>query len=269
MSIRQRFLRVVVLAGLAALLRSETAPATVHASTPPGLVFHTMDPCRVADTRTAGGPVVAGADRTFAIVGPACGVPPTARAVSLNLAVTQPTAAGNVRLYPAGAAVPTVSAINYSAGQTRSNNAVVGLSAADCLDTDARHVGDLTIAQTFGPQEETVTFGARSVDVIRPRSADVERDTPRPKVSGADQGRPVTKHVQPDPRCPAAGSNPRLDCGLLGTASSSDWRLTLDRRADRTPSGRRPEPDPRHPWTTPIADKRMQRVRAGSGSRAQ
>ena len=111
----------------------KTGTATLMASSPtppPGLVFHTVEPCRVVDTWAGGGgPVVAGVDRTFTIAG-TCGVPATARAISLNLAVTQPTASGNVRLYPADAAVPTVSSINYASGQTRSNNAVVGLSAA-------------------------------------------------------------------------------------------------------------------------------------------
>jgi hypothetical protein len=36
--------------------------------------------------------------------------------------------AGNLRVFPTGAAVPTVSALNYSAGQTRGNNGVFGLS---------------------------------------------------------------------------------------------------------------------------------------------
>ena len=35
-----------------------------------------------------------------------------------------------MRLFPPGAAVPAASTINYSAGQTRTNNVVVGLSAA-------------------------------------------------------------------------------------------------------------------------------------------
>ena len=98
---------------------------------PPALSFFTVTPCREVDTRLpgAGGPVVAGSDRTFAIGGGICGIPTTAKAVSLNVAVTQPTAGGNVRLFPAGGTVPTTSTINYAAGQTRTNNAVVGLSA--------------------------------------------------------------------------------------------------------------------------------------------
>ena len=41
-----------------------------------------------------------------------------------------PTAVGNLRLFAAGAAVPAGAALNYSAGQTRGNNAVAGLGAA-------------------------------------------------------------------------------------------------------------------------------------------
>jgi hypothetical protein len=100
---------------------------------PPALSFHTVAPCRAVDTRSAslGGPspVAAGSDRVFTLAG-ACGVPASAKAVSLNLTVTQPTAQGNVRLYPAGAAFPpTVSTLNYSASQTRANNAVASLNA--------------------------------------------------------------------------------------------------------------------------------------------
>ena len=111
---------------------SETITITVNDDpTPPG--FFTVTPCRVIDTRTAagerGGPaLVAGATRTFDIVASACGIPASARAISVNVTVTQPTAAGYLQLFPAGGTAPTVSAINYSAGQTRGNNAIVRLS---------------------------------------------------------------------------------------------------------------------------------------------
>jgi Beta-propeller repeat len=99
--------------------------------------FFTLAPCRVIDTRGApgayGGPaLVAGTDRVFAMVGQ-CGVPPSARAIAVNLTVTAPGATGNLRLYPAGTALPLVSSINYSAGQTRGNNAIVRLSAAGVI----------------------------------------------------------------------------------------------------------------------------------------
>jgi hypothetical protein len=47
--------------------------------------------------------------------------------MAVNIAVTAPDAAGHLRLYPANTAPPLSSTINYSAGQTRSNNAIVSL----------------------------------------------------------------------------------------------------------------------------------------------
>jgi hypothetical protein len=106
--------------------------ATTSSATP--LRLFTVSPCRLVDTRQAGplgGPALAaGGDRVFTIVDTTCGIPSTAKAVSVNVAVTSPTAAGSLRLYPAGSTVPLASAINYSAGQTRANNAVAALNGA-------------------------------------------------------------------------------------------------------------------------------------------
>jgi uncharacterized repeat protein (TIGR01451 family) len=95
--------------------------------------YFTLTPCRVIDTRNAtgtyGGPaLVAGADRTFPLFGQ-CGIPASAESVSVNLTVVDPSAVGNLRLYPAGTVLPVVSMLNYSAGQTRGNNAIVPLNA--------------------------------------------------------------------------------------------------------------------------------------------
>ncbi len=95
-----------------------------------------MAPCRLVDTRKPAGPLEgpalpAGATRIFPMVG-TCGIPLTAKAVSVNVTVAQPAAAGDLRLYPGGSP-PQASAINYRAGQTRANNAVSGLGASGGL----------------------------------------------------------------------------------------------------------------------------------------
>jgi hypothetical protein len=113
-------------------------------TTIPNAQFYTVDPCRVVDTRTSGGAIACGTDRTVTVVG-ACGVPSGAKAVSLNVTVTAPTAAGNVRVYAAGAPTPSVSSLNYSAGQTRGNNAIAPLStdgkmAVACAPSGTAHV---------------------------------------------------------------------------------------------------------------------------------
>ena len=95
--------------------------------------YHTVAPCRLADTRQppgpAGGPALgSGTPRTFAVAG-ACGVPATALAVALNLTAVSPSAAGNLTVFPAGTFQPPTSNLNFTAGQTRSNNAVVQFQA--------------------------------------------------------------------------------------------------------------------------------------------
>ena len=93
--------------------------------------YYTVTPCRLADTRNAPGPyggpaLAANTDRTFHIAGQ-CGIPATARAVSYNFAVTQPTSLGDIRVFPAGIPLPLTSTVNWRGGQTRSNNATVPL----------------------------------------------------------------------------------------------------------------------------------------------
>ena len=109
-----------------------TNDATSFVVVSPPLDLFTVPPCRLLDTRDAagtfGGPALpAITDRVFPLFD-RCGIPSTARALSVNLTVTQPTTAGNLRLYPAGTSLPNASSINYTAGQTRANNAVVSLN---------------------------------------------------------------------------------------------------------------------------------------------
>jgi hypothetical protein len=110
---------------------------------PAGL--YTLTPCRLVDTRDPAGPwggpvLLGGATRVFAIAG-RCNVPPTATSVSVNVTVIQPTAPGNLILFPGGTP-PVVSTINFRPGQTRANNAIVLLSASGTLSVaDAQSSG--------------------------------------------------------------------------------------------------------------------------------
>jgi uncharacterized repeat protein (TIGR01451 family) len=88
--------------------------------------FHTLAPCRLVDTRESGPALAAGTERTFTLPG-LCGIPSSSRALSLNVTVTEGSAAGDLRLAPAGL-TPETSSINYGAGQTRAALAVVALS---------------------------------------------------------------------------------------------------------------------------------------------
>jgi hypothetical protein len=101
--------------------------------------FYTVTPCRLVDTRTTmpggrGTPaLVANGRRTFTLTG-ACGIPTTAKALSVNATVTGPAQPGFVTLYPGNGVVPATSTLNFSVGQTRANSAVVSL-ATDATGT--------------------------------------------------------------------------------------------------------------------------------------
>jgi streptogramin lyase len=116
---------------------------------PPAANFYTLAPCRVIDTRNPVGPyggpaLLSEGIRVFALAGQ-CGIPSSATAVAVNIAVTQQTnGPGFLTLYPAGAALPTTSTINFRAGQTRANNAILPLSGLGALSVYCAQGGGTT-----------------------------------------------------------------------------------------------------------------------------
>jgi hypothetical protein len=97
-------------------------------------LFHTLTPCRAFDSRSASGPdaaapaLDAGSSRVFPLGG-RCGIPATATALSVNVTVTGPTAAGSLVLYPGDESVPLASTVAFRQGQTRANNAMIKIAA--------------------------------------------------------------------------------------------------------------------------------------------
>jgi hypothetical protein len=90
------------------------------------LTFVGITPCRILDTRggtftgQAGPPsLVANATREFQMTGDVpgvptqCGIPSTAVAISVNFTVTNFAGQGNLRVFPAGSALPVTSILNY------------------------------------------------------------------------------------------------------------------------------------------------------------
>jgi uncharacterized repeat protein (TIGR01451 family) len=115
-----------------------SAVASAALVAPPGLGFYALPPCRVLDTRNPAGPFggpALGAQTTRRFrISSKCGIPQTARAVSVTMATTSSTVAGNLRLFAAGEAVPFAATITYSAGQIRTNNAILTLGPDADLD---------------------------------------------------------------------------------------------------------------------------------------
>lgn len=135
----RRAVSSVILAALALIplgIPFGAGPALAHEGTHPtgetaGTSFFTVSPCRAVDTRNAagayGGPAVApGPKRVFVLAG-RCGVSTGATAVSVNITVVLPSAAGHLTVFPSGATQPVASTINYAPGRVRANNAILTL----------------------------------------------------------------------------------------------------------------------------------------------
>jgi len=89
--------------------------------------LYVVTPCRVVDTRSVGGILASGATRTINITG-VCGIPAGAKSAVVNITAIAPSTAGFLSLYPASGSWPGNSTINYRAGKTRANNAIIALS---------------------------------------------------------------------------------------------------------------------------------------------
>jgi hypothetical protein len=93
------------------------------------LDFFTATPCRILDTRGAtgafGGPILgAGQSRSFDVPLSGCGIPGTAKALSLNATVVPPAPLGFLTLFGSGA-IPSASTLNASDGSVVANAALV------------------------------------------------------------------------------------------------------------------------------------------------
>lgn len=149
-----------------------------------GAGFHPLVPARIADTRTEGRPVVAGADREIAVTGVG-GVPATGvEAVVVNLTATGSTASTDLQLYPAGAepAVRT-SNLNLGRSQTRANLAVVKVGRDGRIGVSTAGGRTHVVLDVVGWYGEG---GLRFVPAAPVRALDT-RDVRQPVVAGADR----------------------------------------------------------------------------------
>lgn len=94
-----------------------------------GLEFYPLTPCRIADTRNAIGPLggpslTGGVVRAFPVQN-VCGIPPSAKAYSLNITAVPHGGLGYLTAWPAGETRPVVSTLNATTGAITANAAIV------------------------------------------------------------------------------------------------------------------------------------------------
>jgi hypothetical protein len=101
----------------------------VFAFVPEDLDFHTLEPCRLFDSRRPeDGPALPSGLARIVEINGACGIPATAKALAVNVTVVQPGSAGYLTLYPGDGLPPLASTITFGLDQTRTNNATVRLA---------------------------------------------------------------------------------------------------------------------------------------------
>ncbi len=120
--------------------RPATAPAADTSADES--VLTPMTPCRIVDTRLAGGPVLS--TRSFYVGGTTefvtqggnvggCGIPVGTTAIAANIVATGETGSGYMKAWPAGATAPTASIINFSRGVTIANELTLAINPTAAL----------------------------------------------------------------------------------------------------------------------------------------
>jgi hypothetical protein len=132
------------------------------------LVFTPLTPCRLIDTRNAGGAFAAGEQRNYDLLRPAdyssiggnpagCGLPGEGgfeplftynqvRALVLNIVAVGPAGPGDLRAFPTNEGVPLASVINYAsipgAGLNIANGIILKTCSTFCVDLGTGPCGD-------------------------------------------------------------------------------------------------------------------------------
>lgn len=104
----------------------------LYSPPPPPTSFYTVPPCRLVDTRMGMGAIILETQQTkfFQATGQ-CGIPTGVRALAANVIAVNPSGRGHFIARPTGfpdEPIPSVSTVNFGAGQTRANSVVLPVS---------------------------------------------------------------------------------------------------------------------------------------------
>jgi hypothetical protein len=115
------------------------------------LVYTPVTPCRIIDTRLAGGVLGAGTTRSFLVTGTdlssqggsatGCNIPSLSTAAMINFVAVSPAGAGHLRATPFGTPIPLAAILNYAAGLNIAN----GLAVTICDPATTTCTFDFTI----------------------------------------------------------------------------------------------------------------------------
>jgi hypothetical protein len=169
------------------------------------LIYRTVPPCRILDTRLQGGSLAAGSPRAFQVTGidlspqggnaAGCGVPfgPAVGAL-INFVAVNPTGPGNLRAWNYSGSVPTASILNYTSGLNLANGIAIPICDPSPVptacqrdfyvqaDVNASHL----VADVVGYFERFPKSQVRSFSEIDNTATATPIDTSCTHVAGAD-----------------------------------------------------------------------------------
>lgn len=160
-------------------LVTNTDPVATFVPQPQGETFVPITPCRIVDTRAAGGKIAAGGTRSFHVRGSTgfaaqggnstgCGIPASAAAISASLTASQPDGAGYLRAWPNGQSAPNTTMLNYPAagvGDTTGATILLGGGSFDITVGIFDHAAQVIIDVTgyYEPQMHLIILADGTV----------------------------------------------------------------------------------------------------------
>jgi len=163
-------------------LAKDSSAATLAALASPSsdLVYTVITPCRIIDTRVAGGKLLANSVRSFHASRPGgdftdqggsatdCGIPANPAAVVMNVVTVHPDGPGYITLFPYGVTQPLSATVNNVVGTDVGNETIVKLTVGDVADFSAySFAGTNMVADAVG------YFAAPDAGVTTPLSTSV------------------------------------------------------------------------------------------------
>lgn len=135
---------------------SEGSIATASFVDPGPVNIRSVTPCRIVDTRAAGGAIPAGGTRSFLVAGSGlggqggvsagCGIPwPWATGVVATVTAVAPSGNGFLRAWPYGDTEPTATLLNFTKNVGMSNTATLPICTSGCVwDLSVKVYGSAT-----------------------------------------------------------------------------------------------------------------------------
>jgi hypothetical protein len=106
--------------------------------------FTAITPCRIVDTRVAGGKVTAGSPQSYTAkasnlvaqggTSGGCNIPSAATAIQANVVAVGAAGSGYLKIYPHGVTAPTASYLNFRDGKALANGGVITLNTSGGKD---------------------------------------------------------------------------------------------------------------------------------------